>query len=40
VLLAELVEGADAESALRAACEAGAKAASRPETWPQDARRR
>jgi sugar/nucleoside kinase (ribokinase family) len=35
VLLAKLVEGADPESALRAACEAGAKAAASAETWPE-----
>jgi len=35
VLLATLVEGADPESALRAACEAGAKAAGSAETWPE-----
>src|SRR5207237_9604690 len=38
-LLAKLVEGADPESALRAACEAGAKAASSAETWPEWTRR-
>jgi sugar/nucleoside kinase (ribokinase family) len=39
-LLAELSRGADPEAALRGACEAGAKAASSTETWPERAKRR
>jgi len=35
VLLAELSRGADPKAALRGACEAGAKAASSTETWPE-----